>query len=108
MVQETDKRFANSPDAGDPLCGCSRCGRKILAREFVMRCYDDETNEEYRYCPYCTKKAGITFPEDPDWDDFVDDDDDDFDHCATCDQPDACSDFGCAIKKGLRQDPDTW
>jgi len=29
---------------------------------------------------------------------------DDFDHCSHCDQPDACSDFGCAIKNGVRKD----
>lgn len=34
-----------------------------------------------------------------------DDDEDDFQCCADCDLPDACSDFGCAIKSGLRPPP---
>ena len=35
--------------------------------------------------------------------DFDDDyeDDDDFQCCGDCDLPDACSDFGCAIKQGI-------
>lgn len=33
----------------------------------------------------------------------------DFDCCADCDLPDACSDFyQCAIKAGLREAPGTW
>lgn len=43
-------------------------------------------------------------------DDFLEDeyDGDDvttFWPCDNCDLPDACEDFGCAIKKGLREDP---
>lgn len=34
--------------------------------------------------------------------DFEDDDDDYFEPCADCDLPDACADFGCAIKMGIR------
>lgn len=30
---------------------------------------------------------------------------DDFDCCENCDLPDSCSDFGCAIKQGIRTDP---
>ncbi|MGE0931689.1 hypothetical protein [Peijinzhouia sedimentorum] len=34
-------------------------------------------------------------------------DEDSFDTCANCDQPDACADFcECAIKVGLRNDPE--
>jgi hypothetical protein len=32
------------------------------------------------------------------------DDDDDFEPCDHCDLPDACADFGCAIKSGIRKD----
>lgn len=35
--------------------------------------------------------------------DDLDDDEPEFDTCGDCDQPDACSDFGCAIKQGLRE-----
>ncbi len=30
--------------------------------------------------------------------------DDDFECCSNCDLPDACEDFGCAIKQGLKED----
>jgi hypothetical protein len=33
------------------------------------------------------------------------DDDSDFQPCDECDLPDACEDFGCAIKSGVRKDP---
>lgn len=39
-------------------------------------------------------------------DELDEDDEDSFEHCSDCDLPDACSDFGCAIKQGLRL-PDT-
>ncbi len=32
-----------------------------------------------------------------------DDDEDDFQPCDDCDLPDACADFGCAIKNGVRK-----
>ena len=34
-------------------------------------------------------------------------DDDEFQCCDNCDLPDACADFGCAIKKGIRK-PVEW
>ena len=37
---------------------------------------------------------------------LLDDDDDHFEHCAGCDLPDACSDFGCAEKQGLKEPND--
>lgn len=45
-------------------------------------------------------------PTDPvaDWDNEIDDDDS-WEPCDNCDMPDACADFGCAIKQGLREDP---
>lgn len=38
-----------------------------------------------------------------DYDDY--DDDDSFQPCDDCDLPDACADFGCAIKNGVRKQP---
>lgn len=32
-----------------------------------------------------------------------DDSEDDFDPCSNCDLPDACADFGCAIKSGVKK-----
>ena len=39
-------------------------------------------------------------------DDDYDDSEDDFEPCANCDLPDACADFGCAIKQGIRKNFD--
>ena len=33
------------------------------------------------------------------------DDESDFQCCDSCDLPDACTDFGCAIKNGIRKPP---
>lgn len=41
-------------------------------------------------------------PADPE---FEDDEETDFESCDNCDLPDACADFGCAIKQGLKKDP---
>ena len=38
-------------------------------------------------------------PVEPDFDDM---DEDTFQPCDNCDLPDACADFGCAIKQGLK------
>lgn len=35
------------------------------------------------------------------------DDEDDFQCCDNCDLPDACADFGCAVKAGLHK-PNDW
>lgn len=37
---------------------------------------------------------------------YNDDDDYSFVCCDRCDLPDACSDFGCAIKTGVRKEPE--
>lgn len=34
---------------------------------------------------------------------FKDEDEDNFQPCDNCDLPDACADFGCAIKNGVRK-----
>jgi len=34
-----------------------------------------------------------------------DNEEDNWDPCDNCDLPDACADFGCAIKQGLKEDP---
>jgi hypothetical protein len=44
--------------------------------------------------------------QDRDDNDFIENDfdEDDFEPCENCDLPDACADFGCAIKNGIRKD----
>lgn len=51
--------------------------------------------------PACTKPPVVCC--------FLSDDcdDDAMDICADCDLPDACRDFGCAIKQGIRELPET-
>lgn len=53
--------------------------------------------------PYCKNCDGAIFGNDDDYDD-----DDKFDPCDDCDLPDACFDFGCAIKNGVRKPPARW
>jgi hypothetical protein len=65
-----------------------------------------------KFCPECgigldNKQASIRFCNNckAHWDeDLYDDDEDDFEPCSNCDLPDACADFGCAIKNGVRKD----
>lgn len=47
-------------------------------------------------------------PPDPEDDDFDFEDGPDFECCDNCDMPDACEDFGCAIKTGVRKDDGSW
>jgi|CXWL01.1.fsa_nt_gi hypothetical protein len=42
--------------------------------------------------------------DDPFEDESAPDDDDNFEPCDRCDLPDACRDFGCAIKSGIKKD----
>lgn len=44
-------------------------------------------------------------PEEPD--DNFNDDDDNWQPCDDCDLPDACADFGCAIRAGIKK-PKDW
>lgn len=39
-------------------------------------------------------------------DSFWVDEEDEFEPCDNCDLPDACADFGCAIKNGIKPNPD--
>jgi hypothetical protein len=54
--------------------------------------------EDYGICPDC--KEHCEFHED-------EDEEDDFQCCDNCDLPDACEDFRCAIKAGIRK-PIEW
>lgn len=59
---------------------CDACGQLI--------------KKEYRK-GYCSKECSDQ--------DTEEDQDFDFECCEDCDLPDACEDFGCAIKAGLRE-----
>jgi len=41
------------------------------------------------------------------YEDENEDFEDEFECCGECDQPDACADFGCSIKQGLKE-PNDW
>jgi len=50
----TDQAFADSPDAGDPVCTCSRCGEPIAEGVVPIRVWDTEHGyREWRYHPAC-------------------------------------------------------
>jgi hypothetical protein len=68
----------------------------------------------YKFCPECG--IGLSSIEqrirhcqnckaywDEDEGSDFDDEEDDFEPCSVCDLPDACADFGCAIKSGIRK-----
>ena len=70
------------------------------------------TDEGLEYCSNCGTYLGeapIKYPscgtcwqiENGD----MSDNEEDFECCNDCDLPDACSDFGCAIKQGIRKPP---
>ena len=70
--------------------------------------------KKYDFCPNCSiglnsREMELGFCQNckhywTDEDEF--DDEDDFQCCDKCDLPDACADFGCAIKTGVRKDPE--
>ncbi len=56
-ILQTDTKFYDSPDAGDPACLCSRCGEAI--EEAPIRAFPESGEYEYRYHPAC---LGATAP----------------------------------------------
>lgn len=50
-ILQTDTKFYDSPDAGDPACLCSRCGKVI--DEAPIRAFPENGEYEYRYHPAC-------------------------------------------------------
>lgn len=70
--------------------------------------------KKYDFCPNCSiglnsREMQLGFCQNckHDWTDEDEfDDDDDFQCCDKCDLPDACSDFGCAIRTGVRKEPE--
>ncbi len=50
-ILDTDRAFTTSPDAGDPECLCSRCGKPIGEDEVPIRAWNG--NLEYRYHQAC-------------------------------------------------------
>ncbi len=54
-VRATDRKFVDSPDAGDPACLCSRCGEPIGEDQVPIRnvVLDGQVFVEYRYHARC-------------------------------------------------------
>jgi hypothetical protein len=78
-VLDTDTPFNISPEAGDPLCVCSRCEAPIQEHECPLRVLTtnekgecDKNSQEYRYCESCMTKMGMTLAPD-DYDSFYPD-----------------------------------
>lgn len=89
---------------------CPRCGFDCDCSGDWDDCDVMSTEWVFKNCQCDCEYGG-----DPDDDDYEDEDweDDDwendeteFNHCEHCDLPDACEDFGCAIKSGVRKHPD--
>jgi hypothetical protein len=77
-ILSTDMAFHDSPDAGDPLCFCSRCKKKIPSNNIVTRAWPElgdhgydptaKGGTEFRYCENCMESMGATFAKpDPDY-----------------------------------------
>lgn len=64
------------------------------------KCNDGINEDTLLTCDYCDGHGNI-----PDDDDIDYCDDDNFQPCDNCDLPDACKDYGCAIKNGIRKHP---
>ena len=67
-----------------------------------MKAIEDEYNEGTMNTFYCGKCLAM-FEEECVCDD--NDEPDDFQPCDECDLPDACADFGCAIKMAIKSKP---
>lgn len=80
MNTELKNKELNSKD-GKPPVVCITCGSGCDKTGFSPQGSNDW---------FCSQEC---------YDDYQDDDD--FQCCADCDLPDACSDFGCAIKSGI-------
>jgi hypothetical protein len=67
---------------------CRECGTKLIGKDaidvgYCVSCYNMMMSGDYN-------------------------DDDDFEPCSECDGHDACRDFGCAIKAGIKIGPSTY
>lgn len=52
-ILQIDRLFADSPDAGDHMCLCSRCGLTIPDGAGIIRAWPEQGEGEYRYHPAC-------------------------------------------------------
>ncbi len=52
-IKTSDRLFVDSPDAGDPDCRCSRCGKLITEDEAPAIRMVVEGKYEYRYHARC-------------------------------------------------------
>jgi hypothetical protein len=52
-IRESDTVFEDSPDAGEPTCLCSRCGRVIGEDDMPVRAYEEGSGTRRRYHPAC-------------------------------------------------------
>lgn len=57
-VLQTDHLYFDSPDAGDPVCLCSRCSQSIPDGIGIIRIWPDQGEGEYRYHPACLGAVG--------------------------------------------------
>lgn len=66
---------------------------------------NDVASQEHPSDSVASHSSWVGNSNEQDDDDYGDLDDDGFQPCDHCDLPDACADFGCAIKNGVRKNP---
>jgi len=76
-------------------CQKCKCWHSVVMEPFEVHVHPEEKSRAVN----CTHEHvyGAAFMEDYN-------EDDGFEPCNDCDLPDACSDFGCAIKSGIKKD----
>ena len=77
---------------------CFSCGSECYCSGDID---DVIVSKTPKSCEGCGCEEGSHNDEDDD--EFYWDDEDGFQCCDNCDLPDACADFGCAIKQGIKK-----
>lgn len=74
---------------------CPHCGQPTGIDPALMEA------DKCTFCPCCNEQIFMYSLHDDD-----DSEDDNWQPCDNCDLPDACEDFGCAIKAGIKKHPE--
>lgn len=75
QVLPSDRKFDDSPDAGEATCLCSRCGQVIGETNVPIRVFVYEGRDgEYRYHARCVGLADEGDDEGAEWDGKTSDD----------------------------------
>ena len=94
----TDLDCSQCIEASGEPCHWVDSEQQICSRCYLNACERDLTKEDFEILKKAVKSQR----------NFDLDEDEDFQSCSNCDLPDACADFGCAIKAGLKSPNDFW